>query len=138
VSEQLQISKDTLRYYDKLKLVCPKRGGNNYRHYTEQDILDLQYIQVLSFTGFTLPEIGQMFQHMRKCDVNDFPLILDVLKGKKEILIKQVTIFQSMIEYIDEVDKSMKNKNDISDISKINTLAAKMFEGLKELREELK
>jgi hypothetical protein len=43
-----------------------------------------------------------------------------------------------MTNYIDEVDKSMKNKNDISDISKINTLVAKMFEGLKELREELK
>lgn len=136
VSEQLQISKDTLRYYDKLKLVCPKRGENNYRYYTEQDILDLQYVQVLSFTGFTLPETGQMFQYMRACDVNNFPLILEALKGKRENLMKRVTVFQSVIEYIDMADKTMQSKNNISDMSKINTLAAKIFEGLKELREE--
>ena len=138
VSEQLKISKDTLRYYDKIKLVCPKRGENNYRYYTEQDILDLQYVQVLSFTGFTLPEIGQIFQHMRTCDVNNFPFILEILKNKKDKLIKKVTVFQSMIEYIDDVDKTMQSKSNMSDISKINALATKIFEGLKELREEQK
>ncbi|WP_297418946.1 MerR family transcriptional regulator [Clostridium sp.] len=54
VSDLLQIPKDALRYYDKLGLVCPNRSENRYRHYIEQDIIDLQYAEVMKFSGFTL------------------------------------------------------------------------------------
>lgn len=138
VSEQLKIPKDTLRYYDKLNLVCPKRGENNYRYYTQQDVFDLQYIQVLSFTGFSLSEISQLFQYMRECNINNLPLILQILKNKREELAKRVFVFQSMIEYIDETEETMCSKKSMSDMSKIDILVAKMFRELKELREELK
>lgn len=48
-SELLHMPKDTLRYYDKLGLVSPSRGENLYRCYTEQDILDLQYIETMKY-----------------------------------------------------------------------------------------
>ncbi|MCL2719132.1 MAG: MerR family transcriptional regulator [Lachnospiraceae bacterium] len=135
VSELLQISKDTLRYYDKLGLVCPERGVNNYRSYTAQDVLSLQYIQVLSFTGFTLSEVKQLFGYMMSCDVENLPLIFALLKKKREELTKKVTVFQSMIEYINETEEIMCSKKSETDISMINATAMKMFQQMKELRE---
>ena len=138
VSGLLKISKDTLRYYDKQGLVCPSRGENNYRYYTRQDIFDLQYIQVLSFTGFSLSEISRLFEHMRTCDINNFPLILQILKDKREALAKHVLVFQSMINYIDGAEAAMHGKTNMEDMTKIDMLAAKMFQELTELKEELK
>jgi len=137
VSEQLQISKDTLRYYDKLRLVCPKRGENNYRYYTAEDMLDLQYIQVLSFTGFTLAEINQLFHYMKACDESNFPLLLELMKKKKENLVKKSTVFQYMIEYINETEV-VYSKKSAFDVSKINALAINMFHVMNELRKEQK
>jgi DNA-binding transcriptional MerR regulator len=137
VSEQLQVSKDSLRYYDKLGIVCPKRGENNYRYYTNQDLLDLQYVQVLCFTGFTLSEVSQLIKLMKSCDANDFPLILALMKKKREGLAKRLVVFQSMIEYIDETEALYSEKAG-ADVSKINALAMKMFLEMKELREEQK
>ena len=65
VSEVLQMPKDTLRYYDKLKLVSPSRGENRYRYYTERDILDLQYIETFKYADFSLAEIRLFFSFMR-------------------------------------------------------------------------
>ena len=140
ISVMLKIPRDTLRYYDKLGLVCPVRGDNNYRYYTQQDIFDLQYIQVLSFTGFSLSEIGRLFEYMRACDINNFPLMLQILKDKKEVLAKKVLIFQTMINYINETEAVIGGKSDMDEnvMTGINMLTAKMFLELKELREELK
>ena len=140
VSEQLKISRDTLRYYDKQGLVCPARGENNYRYYTRQDMFDLQYVQVLSFTGFTLSEISRLFELMRACDINNFPLILGILNEKRDALAKRVMVFQSMIDYIDEAGETMNGETDMDEsaIAKIDMLVAKMFQELKELKEELK
>ena len=140
VSEQLKISRDTLRYYDKQGLVCPVRGENNYRYYTRQDMFDLQYAQVLSFTGFTLSEISRLFELMRACDINNFPLILDILNEKREALAKRVRVFQSMINYIDEAGEAVPGKASMDEnaMSKIDMLVARMFQELKELKEELK
>lgn len=37
IAKELNISKNALRYYDKIQLLSPIRGDNNYRYYTEQD-----------------------------------------------------------------------------------------------------
>ncbi|MDR2106276.1 MAG: MerR family transcriptional regulator [Coriobacteriales bacterium] len=54
----LGISKDTLRYYDRIGLVCPTRGENRYRSYTDRDLELLMNAQVMKYAGFTLKEIG--------------------------------------------------------------------------------
>ena len=138
VSTRLKISKDALRYYDKLGLVCPTRGDNNYRYYTAQDMSDLQYIQVLTFTGFSLSEISHLFQLMRACDITNFPLMLQVLKSKREDLARRVAVFQSMINYIDEAEETMHSKASMADMAKIDALVAKMFSELTKMKGEMK
>ena len=93
---------------------------------------------MFGFTGFSLSEINQMFQLMRACDINNFPMILEILKEKRGDLAKRVRVFQSMIEYIDEAEEAMLDKKDMSYIAKIDMLVTKMFKEIKELREELK
>ena len=132
VAKQLHISKDTLRYYDKLELVSPKRGENNYRYYTGEEVLDLQYILILRFTGFTLPEISEFFQYMKSCDADNFPLLLELIKKKKEKLVKRVIVFQSMIEYFNEIEVLLSS-NSKADVAKINSLAMKMFQEMKKV-----
>lgn len=131
VSELLQMSKDTLRYYDKLGLVCPKRSENRYRYYTKQDIIYLQYAEVMKFSGFTLAEIGQIFQYKRARDINNFPELVRILNKKKLELIRKQKLFRSMLEFISEAETVIAQKKDPTDISKIDTLVKEIFEELR-------
>ena len=60
VAKIIGISKSTLRYYDKLDLLIPKRADNQYRFYNEQDLIYLKYIQVLKHNGCSLTEIREL------------------------------------------------------------------------------
>ncbi|MGE7826887.1 MerR family transcriptional regulator [Paenibacillus sp. NPDC093718] len=39
VSQLLGISKDTLRYYDRIGIVSPSRENNRYRRYSKNDLI---------------------------------------------------------------------------------------------------
>ena len=54
VARMLGMSKDTLRYYDKIGLVKPVREDNRYRMYTPDELIDLMNIQIMQYAGFTL------------------------------------------------------------------------------------
>ncbi len=54
MSKNLNISKVTLRYYEKIGLIKPKRRANQYRIYNEQGYLDIMYISVLKYADFSL------------------------------------------------------------------------------------
>lgn len=81
-SEILCIPKDSLRYYDKIGLVSPKRGENNYRYYDDQDLLDLRYIEVMKFCSFSLSEINELLQLKRKPDEKNYPVFIRKLAEK--------------------------------------------------------
>lgn len=63
VSETLSIPKETLRYYDKIGLVSPLCGENHYRYYTDENLHDLMYIQVMKLADFSLSEISRVLQN---------------------------------------------------------------------------
>jgi DNA-binding transcriptional MerR regulator len=55
------VSQATLRYYDKIGLFSPiHRGDNDYRHYSPQQIITINYINVLSDIGISLKQIKDM------------------------------------------------------------------------------
>jgi len=56
-----QVSVRTLHYYDKIDLLKPSlRQSNNYRLYSEEDLLKLQQITALKFFGFELSQIQKL------------------------------------------------------------------------------
>ena len=57
VEEILQIPRATIRFYEKEGLVVPKRNGNSYREYNEEDVSVLKKIIVLRKIGFSISDI---------------------------------------------------------------------------------
>ena len=58
-SNLVNISIRTLRYYDEIGLLKPEIVDKftNYRYYTEDNVVEAQFITLLKEVGFTLQEI---------------------------------------------------------------------------------
>ena len=59
ISKLYNIGPDSLRYYEKLGLLAPKRGKNNYRLYTLDDLWRLNIIRDLRRLGFPMKKIRE-------------------------------------------------------------------------------
>lgn len=58
ISKMYHIGTDSLRYYEKIGILKPKRGENQYRLYRTEDIWRLNVIRELRELGFTMEQIG--------------------------------------------------------------------------------
>lgn len=58
--QRAHTTRDTLRFYDTLGILTPKRLPNNYRDYTTDDLNKYQIIQNLKTAGISLTEIAQI------------------------------------------------------------------------------
>jgi len=57
------LSADTLRYYEKIKLLRPvNRSASGIRVYDERDLSRLRFIQRAKSMNFSLEEIGQLLE----------------------------------------------------------------------------
>lgn len=55
-------SAESLRYYDKEKILSPARKENGYRIYNEENILQLKYLALLKYAQFPLCDIKQIIK----------------------------------------------------------------------------
>ncbi|MCZ2721934.1 Zn(2+)-responsive transcriptional regulator [Marinomonas sp. 15G1-11] len=61
LEKQSGISAYTLRYYEKEGLLMPsKRGENNYRHYSQDDLITAKFIKRSKACGFSLSETASL------------------------------------------------------------------------------
>jgi DNA-binding transcriptional MerR regulator len=134
-SDMLCIPKDSLRYYDKLGLVSPKRGENNYRYYDDQDLLDLRYIEVMKFCSFSLSEISELLQLKRKPDETNHPMLIRVLAEKEYILDKKIAIYQYTKKYFEQMREVMLQKKSMEDAVKVDRLVSEIYTALCENEE---
>lgn len=51
---------DTIRFYEKLGLLCPQRRPSGFREYSEQDLERLLFIRRARALGFSLDEISRL------------------------------------------------------------------------------
>mgnify|MGYP000963201681 CR=1 FL=1 len=79
LAHQSQVSRDTLRFYEKHGLITPSaRTDAGYRLYAESDIKRVGFIVSAKKVGFTLNEIQQLLQlevtkDIKSCqDVKEF------------------------------------------------------------------
>ena len=89
------ISTRTLRYYDQIGLLCPKRmSTNGYRIYGQNEVDLLQQILFYRELGVPLEEIGQILNapdYDREKALSEHLLALLQRKNQIELLIKNVT-----------------------------------------------
>ena len=57
VEQYLEVPRATVRFYEKEGLICPERGGNGYRDYSNEDVEKLRKIIVFRKLGMSLPDI---------------------------------------------------------------------------------
>lgn len=66
-AQAVGLSADTLRYYEKIKLVPqPARGVGGQRSYREKDLTRLRFVTRAQALGFTLAEIRQLLRFREK------------------------------------------------------------------------
>jgi DNA-binding transcriptional MerR regulator len=106
LSKLTQVSVRTLHHYDKIGLLKPSlRLSNNYRLYSEKDLLQLQQIIALKFFGFELAQIKALltgkvgaFEH--------FSVQAQFLEQKANTLLEASKALKSIISDVED-DKSI-------------------------------
>ncbi|MFK5949277.1 MAG: heavy metal-responsive transcriptional regulator [Methylococcales bacterium] len=127
VAKKLDISIDTLRYYEKIDLLkAINRNSGGIRLYDEPDIARIQFIQRAKMMNFTLDEIkvllkmrenpGQMRDEVRELTQQKLDVIerqiseLDILRQELQTLIGSCACSQQgcpIIEGIESIDKGL-------------------------------
>lgn len=62
VEQELGIPRATIRFYEKEELINPKRGGNSYREYSDEDVAVLKKVIVLRKIGLSVSDIKAFLQ----------------------------------------------------------------------------
>lgn len=129
VSEKMQIQKDTLRYYEKVGLSHPSRGNNGYRTYSEENILELTYIQVMKEAGFSLAEIKSVMYYFKKfgeaCDQE----VEQQLVAKKQQVHEKIRCLH-IIETLLDTSIETVRAGKLDDYRQMDELVLKIYEQL--------
>ncbi|MGL6199321.1 MAG: MerR family transcriptional regulator [Lachnospiraceae bacterium] len=110
MAEKTGFAVESLRYYDKLGIVTPKRMENGYRYYSERDYVLLQYVAVMKYANFTLNEIKTVTTtlfHEPSAECNR--INQDLLQCKRAELTESIRNFKSIIKFIDKVQPMLDN-----------------------------
>lgn len=87
LAKQTDLSRDTIRFYEKMQLIHSNTRNNGYKDYSERTLQQLQLIRTAKNLGFSLREIKQILE----------------MTAQNEIPALQVqTIFQEKLNMIDE------------------------------------
>lgn len=130
ISKLYNIGKDSLRYYEKLGILCPKRAENGYRMYTTHDIYRLNVIKDMRSLGFSMSQIQEYLDN-RSVDnsIHMFEQELNLIDQKIEQLHQMQ---QTIRQCLSELEKS---KELIFDSFEIVDLPARKCVTLKDVFE---
>lgn len=96
VTERLGMSADTLRYYEKIRLLPEVgRNGAGIRYYSDQDLLRLRFIQRAQKMNFTLAEIGELLR-MREAPHKARKRVRELTAHKLEEVDARLTDLQAL------------------------------------------
>ena len=118
VSKLFEISKDTLRHYDKIGILKPEvNETNGYRYYYEEDLEKLGLILETKYLGIPLSEIKATIESESLTEYKNLVVRQEELITKQieELKIKQ----QHLQEARETLDKIINFKNEY-DFSKLN------------------
>lgn len=103
VSERLNLSQHTLRYYEKIEMIkMDRRGSSNIREYREKDIELLEYIKALKGIGFSLEDI-KIYILLKKNDKS-------TLSDRRKILEEQHIKITEQIDFLVHIRSTIEKK----------------------------
>lgn len=104
-SELSGFSIDTLRYYEKQKLLFPKRDENNRRVYSEKDVAWISFISRLKKTGMSIREM-QKYAQLRYAGDQTIPERLVLLFNQLDDLHEEEKKIEDNIEFVEQKIKT--------------------------------
>ena len=104
-SELSGFSIDTLRYYEKQKLLFPKRDENNRRVYNEKDVAWISFISRLKKTGMSIREM-QKYAKLRYAGDQTIPERLVLLFNQLDNLHEEEKKIEDNIEFVEQKIKT--------------------------------
>ena len=128
VARLFNISKDTLRYYDKIGILTPEvNKENGYRFYDIRHLEQLGLILGIKYLGISLSEIKEITENG---DIEDYH---NLMQKQKDIIKERILELKKLEESLDNsgqvINKIMNFKNQY-DFSKVNVenLDLKLYE----------
>lgn len=100
VAERTGLSKDTLRYYEKIGLLAsPARGTGRSRLYGEEDIGRIQFLNHLRRTDMPLKKIKAYVERYDQGDADSCYLLLDQHRLSIERQLAELNAVAEIIRY---------------------------------------
>ena len=96
-----KISIDTLRFYEKNKLIQPQRLQNGYRNYLPKDEETIKLILCLKKMGFSLKEI-QFLVKMEQNHISE-----DCKLSSSDFLLEKIKSLKTQITFLLEAKKQL-------------------------------
>lgn len=106
LSKKTNVSRDTIRFYEKTGLIKADKKGrrsNNYREYSEKDLHRLQLILLLKEYGFTLGDIKSILHQMeddRDEAYKELPAKIENRLADIEAKINELTAYKVKLEIL--------------------------------------
>lgn len=100
VSQQFNISIDTLRYYEKIGILAKVHKDNGIRNYQEKDIDRIKFVQCMKQTGMTLDSISLYFTMVTEGDAS-LERRLSLLSVQHLDALAQLKDLQASIVYLE-------------------------------------
>jgi DNA-binding transcriptional MerR regulator len=106
VSGFLKLTVSKLHYYEREKLISPKRDSNNYRIYTKEDIMKLKCILILKNLNFSIAKIKELVSLYETCEENTetrnlieniYGQQIEELERKKEEYTNIINLFKAIL-----------------------------------------
>ncbi|GAF40098.1 merr family transcriptional regulator [Agrilactobacillus composti DSM 18527 = JCM 14202] len=100
VAKKFDLTKDTLRYWERLGLLPPiERNQSGYRTYSEHDMNWVFYIKVLRNAGMTIEALIEFVKLYREGDQTTEARKL-LLIDQREELLNKVAAIQKTVKYL--------------------------------------
>jgi Predicted transcriptional regulators len=103
VTKKLGLSKDTLRYYEKEKLLpLIERNQLGHRIYSESDIEWIFLIRCLRDTDMPILKIKQYVSLLKDNDKSSVLKRQDILHKHKNHIINKISTYQNLLKMVDK------------------------------------
>lgn len=94
------ITRDTLRYYDRMGFLNPVVLENGYKEYSPDDVWMIEFIKSAKDIGFSLKDIKNLAEHMKSAVCRHRSLI-PFLKTKLGEVDGKITALRSMKKHLE-------------------------------------
>ena len=103
VSEKCGVSRDTLRYYEKMGMIMPVcRNESGFRTYSEEDIRWIELAKCMRSAGLSVEAVAEYVRLYRMGD--------DTISDRLRLLTEQCDLLEKQREQIDVTMKRLQMK----------------------------